>query len=68
MQEKIGDLKKKYRGFIESFDLTKRNIIEVVYITYDFGPDFVPSINNPNWEFVKNEVEGIIPVKYEFQL
>jgi hypothetical protein len=61
VEENLRKLKERYNKIIKSFNVTKKGLVEVVYWKVTLPDDKVASQANPDWDFVKNEVEGIIP-------
>ena len=61
MGENLRKLKERYNKIIKSFDVSKQGKVEVVYWKVTLPDDRIATEANPDWDFVKNEVEGIIP-------
>ena len=69
---KVGDklkaLQNQYPKIIKSFDVSKKDGISVEYNKIELPDDIIPSAYNPDWNFVRNEVEGIIPYSVALHL
>lgn len=61
VEENLRKLKERYSKIIKSYDVTKKGRIEVVYWKVSLPDAVLATSANPDWNFVKNEVDGIIP-------
>jgi hypothetical protein len=66
--DQIKALQTRYPKIIKSFDISKRGEIEVIYWKLEQQDDAIPDPQNPGWDFVRNEVEGIIPYSVALHL
>jgi hypothetical protein len=66
----IKALQQKYFKIIKEFDATKSDEVSVTYWTRELPEGCRLTDEDPDWEYVKNIVEGIMPhqIKHRLQL
>jgi hypothetical protein len=57
----IKALQQKYNKIIKDFDITKPEKVNVTYWKLELPEGQAPTDEAPNWEYVRNLVEGIMP-------
>lgn len=68
INDAIKTLQKKYNKIIKDFDTSKPNKVVVTYWKVELPEGQAPTDQVPDWEFVRNIVEGSIPYQAQYKL
>ena len=68
IQAAIEELKQKYNKIIKKFDTSKQGKVLVTYWKLQLPEGQAPTDEAPDWEYVRNLVEGSMPHQIQFKL